>query len=347
MRWLAKHDIPVIVLNWNGNLLSAMMPKEPNNGKLRVKQYDKYLDKKARYDIARALVEEKVNKGQDLLVGLSDYYDEVDRDETIKVFEFERDRFHKYKSADCDLNKLLLYESRIANRYFSTITRVINKLRPDFNFTGRGTKSYSWNMNASDPINALLNYGYAIAEAEARRAINSVGLDPYVGYLHELAGSKQPLVYDVQELGRWLVDLSIIQLLADHKLKKSAFVTTENYHQRLREDTAKLLLNYIRNNFNTAVPYKKKQFTYQYVLGDNVQMLANYISDRSKELRFNVPGVPIKWNDDNETRDFILNMTPDQRKELGINKSTLWYIQKNMREGKKVKLYEKVRTKIV
>jgi len=31
-------------------------------------------------------------------------------------------------------------------------------------------------------------------------------------------------------------------------------------------------------------------------------------------------------------------MTPDQRKELGINKSTLWYIQKNLREGKKVKL---------
>jgi hypothetical protein len=48
-----------------------------------------------------------------------------------------------------------------------------------------------------------------------------------------------------------------------------------------------------------------------------------------------------------KTRDFILNMTPDQRKELGINKSTLWYIQKNLREGKKVKLYDKIRAKIV
>ena len=60
-----------------------------------------------------------------------------------------------------------------------------------------------------------------------------------------------------------------------------------------------------------------------------------------------MPGVPIKRNDDNKTRDFILNMTPDQRKELGINKSTLWYIQKNLREGKKVKLYDKVRAKII
>jgi CRISPR-associated protein Cas1 len=73
---------------------------------------------------------------------LSDYYDGVDRDETIEAFQFERDSDNKYKAADCDLNKLMLYESRVANRYFSTITRIFNRLRPDFNFTGRGTKSY-------------------------------------------------------------------------------------------------------------------------------------------------------------------------------------------------------------
>jgi hypothetical protein len=56
---------------------------------------------------------------------------------------------------------------------------------------------------------------------------------------------------------------------------------------------------------------------------------------------------PDKANDDNATRDYILNMTPEQRKELGINKSTLWYIQKNLREGRKVKLYDKVKAKIL
>jgi CRISPR-associated protein Cas1 len=76
------------------------------------------------------------------------------------------------------------------------------------------------------------------------------------------------------------------------------------------------------------------------------QMLANYIVDKQKELQFNVPDIPIKRNDDNATRDFILKMTPEQRKEMGINKSTLWYIQKNLREGKKVKLYYKVKVKL-
>jgi CRISPR-associated protein Cas1 len=60
-----------------------------------------------------------------------------------------------------------------------------------------------------------------------------------------------------------------------------------------------------------------------------------------------VPGVPIKRNDDYKTRDYILNMTPEQRKKLGINKSTLWHIRKNLREGKTVKLYDKVKAKIV
>ena len=39
-------------------------------------------------------------------------------------------------------------------------------------------------------------------------------------------------------------------------------------------------------------------------------------------------------------------MTPDERRELGINKSTLWYIQKNLVEGKTTKIYEKILLKI-
>jgi CRISPR-associated protein Cas1 len=42
-------------------------------------------------------------------------------------------------------------------------------------------------MNASDEINALLNYGYAVLESMIRKTINSIGLDPSIGYLHELA----------------------------------------------------------------------------------------------------------------------------------------------------------------
>jgi CRISPR-associated protein Cas1 len=104
-------------------------------------------------------------------------------------------------------------------------------------------------MNASDPINALLNYGYAILESMVRKEINTIGLDVSIGYLHEIAPSKHPLVYDLQELFRYIVDYSVIELL-ETGLKKSDFITTENYHIRLKPNTAKLLIEKIENNFN-------------------------------------------------------------------------------------------------
>jgi len=51
-------------------------------------------------------------------------------------------------------------------------------------------------------------------------------------------------------------------------------------------------------------------------------------------------------NDNLELKEKILNMAPYERKQLGINKSTLWYIKKNLTEGKNLKIYDKVLLKI-
>src|SRR5437879_2331357 len=127
-------------------------------------------------------------------------------------------------------NKIINYECRIASIYLEQLRKIITKLAPGFNFQGRMNKSYSWNMNAADEINALLNYGYAILESEIKKCINSIGLDPTIGFLHEIAPTKTPLVYDIQELFRWIIDYSVIQLLEEQpKLKKTDFILTENY----------------------------------------------------------------------------------------------------------------------
>ena len=52
-----------------------------------------------------------------------------------------------------------------------------------------------------------------------------------------------------------------------------------------------------------------------------------------------------RWSNE-ELREKILNITPEERKRLGINKSTLWYIKKNLSEGKTSKIYEGILTKI-
>lgn len=75
-------------------------------------------------------------------------------------------------------------------------------------------------------------------------------------------------------------------------------------------------------------------------------MLANYIIGKSSKLQFNVPEFVIKRDDNTDIRSKVLGLTPKDRKRLGINKSTLWYMQKHIREGKKIKIYGKIVNKL-
>ena len=335
MRWLSKHDVSLALLNWNGNLLSVTQPQETLNAELKIKQYGKYLDPESRLYIAGQIVMQKVKSSLSLLKELSNFYD---IDMTTINKEIQR--------IDCEnINSLMMYEGRIASAYWTELSKIFNQLASDFNFQSRKNLSYSWNMNASDPVNALLNYGYAILESMVRKDINAIGLDASIGYLHEIAPSKHPLVYDLQELFRYVVDYSVIELL-ETKLKKSDFITTENYHIRLRPDTAKILIEKLKNNFNKRYEFRNKQHTLDNIMFENVRELSRYISGKAKTLDFKIPDNAISRNDTIDVQNQIMSIDPEKRKALKINKSTLWYQQKKIKEGKTIKMYNKTKVKI-
>jgi len=353
MRWLSKHNINVTLLNWNGQLLANVMPEQPKSGKLRIKQYQKYLNSTDRFEIALKIVQTKVEQSLNLLEKLSRFYEFVDFVKVRKDVEKQDllllNIMKNGESQDVtkSIKQLMTYEGRIAGIYLENLKIIFNQLNPEFNFTGRKNKTNSRNYNASDEINALLNYGYAILESEIRKVINGLGLDYSIGFLHEINQSRTPLVYDIQELFRWLIDISVIQLLGERKIKKSDFIITENYHTRLGKDVAKLLIEKINSNFNVRNNYKNnKQYSYQIILQDNLQQLSNFILEKKKEFDFVIPKIRLNRKDNLELRKKILKITPDERKRLGINKSTLWYIKKNLSEGKVPKMYEKNLVKI-
>ena len=113
------------------------------------------------------------------------------------------------------------------------------------------------------------------------------------------------------------------------------------------ENVAKLVIEKINSNFNAKYNYKNgKNYSYQIILQDNIQQLFNFIVDKKKEFDFVIPKLKLNRKDDFELREKVLNMIPKERKQLGINKSTLWYIKKNLSEGKVPKIYEKILLKI-
>jgi len=294
-----------------------------------------------------------VEHSLNLLEESSKFYESVDIIHIKKLAEkedlFLLDIMKSSENQDISksIKQFMTYEGRIAGIYLENLTAIFNKINPEFNFTGRKNKSNSRNYNASDEINALLNYGYAILESEIRKIINSVGLDYSIGFLHEINQSRTPLVYDIQELFRWLIDLSVIQLLEEKKIIKSDFIITENYHTRLGEDVAKLLIEKINSNLNTKYNYKNgKNYSYQIILSNNLQQFGNFISEKKKEFEFNIPAIRLNRNVDLELREKILNLSAEERKKLGINKSTLWYIKNNLKEGKTINIYDKILSKI-
>ena len=74
--------------------------------------------------------------------------------------------------------------------------------------------------------------------------------------------------------------------------------------------------------------------------------MSRYITGNSKQLEFSIPDIKIKRNDNPQIRGKIMSIDPEKRKELKINRSTLWYQQKKIKEGKTLKVYNKTKMKI-
>ena len=131
-------------------------------------------------------------------------------------------------------------------------------------------------------------------------------------------------------------------------MKKADFITTENYHIRLRPDTAKILIEKIKNNFNKRYEFefKNKQYTLDNIMFENVRELSRYILGKAKTLEFKIPDIEISRNDTIDVQNKIMSIDPEKRKVLKINKSTLWYQQEKIKEGKTIKMYNKTKVRI-
>ena len=77
-------------------------------------------------------------------------------------------------------------------------------------------------------------------------------------------------------------------------MKKSDFITTKNYHIRLKPNTAKLLIEKIKNNFNQRYEFRNKQYALENIMFENIRELSKYITGNSKNLEFTIPDIEIK-----------------------------------------------------
>jgi hypothetical protein len=103
-------------------------------------------------------------------------------------------------------------------------------------FEGRRSvlASSSANRKAERPVNALLNYVFALLEAEAILACAAVGLDPGLGIVHNDARGRQSMALDIMEPVRPEAEAFVLDMLEGRTFRKAEFTETEHGHVRLR-----------------------------------------------------------------------------------------------------------------
>nr|WP_268765992.1 CRISPR-associated endonuclease Cas1 [Methanohalophilus halophilus] len=199
---------------------------------------------------------------------------------------------------------------------------------------------------AGDKVNVMLNYGYALLEAECLRAINSVGLDAHVGFLHEMNSSKNSLAYDLQELFRFIVDLAVFSLVEKGAMEKEDFIRTETYALRVKPTGARKVTEEVNQWLNKRSQYRNKQHTWSAILLLKTRELAQYLVGKHKTVDFVSPVYEIERQDNMEIRQLILDISYVEWKKLGFSKGTLHYMKQNAKSGKPFTLNKHVQERL-
>ena len=104
------------------------------------------------------------------------------------------------------------------------------------------------NWRASNPINAMLNYGYAILEADTRIEVVSEGYDPRIGILHigRTREKEDSFVFDIMEPLRPVVDGAILAFVGRHTFSAADFVVRSDGVCRLSPQLAKAVVECVQ-----------------------------------------------------------------------------------------------------
>ncbi len=214
----AEAGVTVTWLSENGRFLARAEGPVSGNVLLRKAQYRASEDGRGTA-VARAMVIGKVaNQRHVLRRFLRDHQATAPADAVADI-DAAVDRLGRVLRSlerDLSLDSLRGLEGEGAAAYFATFGRMI---RVDgFGFAGRVRRP------PTDPVNALLSFVYTLLTHDARSALEGVGLDPAVGFLHRDRPGRPGLALDlVEEVRAWFADRRVLSLLNRRQLGPGDF----------------------------------------------------------------------------------------------------------------------------
>jgi CRISPR-associated endonuclease Cas1 len=231
LRWLADQDASFMMLDRDGSMLASTGPVRSSDAKLRRSQA-LAIETGTALRISRELIDRKLAGQQK--VALRELNDESTASAILRC----RSELAEAESTD-DVRSI---EAQAAKLYWSAWRNlVITFPQKDLprvpehwqRFDSRKSSLTASARLATNPVNAMLNYLYALLEAEARFAAATLGLDPGMGVLHVDASYRDSLACDLMEPVRPEVDAFVLDWLKRAPLSRNSFFEERNGNCRL------------------------------------------------------------------------------------------------------------------
>ncbi len=233
----AEDGRSVTFLDMNGRFKARLVGPVSGNILLRQAQYAAHADENARTEIARCMVAGKLQNSRSVLMRASR---ESKSDEHIRALN----------AAVTHMAGLIIVLSQVGNLeeirgcegqgaacYFGAFDTMIVSQRTDFKFDGRNRRP------PRDRMNALISFLYALVANDCRSALEGVGLDPQLGFLHSLRSGRPALALDLMEEFRpVLADRLALSMVNLKQIRAEHFDERPGHSVMLNDDGRKAVL---------------------------------------------------------------------------------------------------------
>lgn len=282
MGFCAERDVTISFLSEYGRFLARVQGPVSGNVLLRREQYRKADDPDASAAVAKAVLTGKIANCRTVLRrALRDHGDKPDTGEIERASK-RLTASLKTLALEKSLDTVRGIEGDAANVYFSVFDHLITSQKKDFSFHERSRRP------PLDKVNCLLSFLYTFVMHYVRSALESVGLDPAVGFLHRDRPGRFGLALDMMEEFRpFIADRMALSLINLSQVQKKGFTKTESGAVLMDDETRKsLLVAYQKRKQDEIIhPFLNEKVTIGLLFHVQALLMARY-------LRGDIDGYP-------------------------------------------------------
>jgi CRISPR-associated protein Cas1 len=216
MKLCTDNGVSMTFLSPSGRFIGRLQGPVRGNVLLRKAQYDIFNDASKSLRIASLMTAGKIQNQRNVLRRyIRDYGEDSDISKIADYLGTAKDKACKVP----DIDALRGIEGDSAAAYFSVFGKLILNQRDDFKFNGRNRRP------PKDYVNAMLSFSYILLTNECAAALETVGLDPCLGFMHALRPGRASLALDlIEELRAYLCDRLVLTLINKLQITKNDFI---------------------------------------------------------------------------------------------------------------------------